>query len=73
MVGIRLEPELKKLLQKVAKEERRSLSNFIVHAALTYLKEYKGIDWLDAQEPTKTPAKKPSKKVREILRRLSPS
>ena len=45
MIGVRLEPELKHLLQKVAKEERRSLSNFIVHAALTYLKEHKGIDW----------------------------
>ena len=45
MIGIRLEPELKELLQKVAKEERRSLSNFMVHAALTYLKEHKNMDW----------------------------
>ena len=45
MIGIRLEPELKDLLQRVAKEERRSLSNFMVHAALTYLKEHKSIDW----------------------------
>ena len=45
MIGIRLEPELKELLQKAAKEERRSLSNFMVHAALTYLKKRKGIDW----------------------------
>ena len=45
MIGIRLEPELKEFLQKAAKEERRSLSNFMVHTALTYLKEHKGIDW----------------------------
>ena len=54
MIGIRLEPELKELLQKVAKEERRSLSNFMVHAALTYLKERKGIDWpQEGREQTK--------------------
>ena len=45
MIGIRLEPELKELLQNAAKEERRSLSNFMVHAALTYLKEHKGVEW----------------------------
>jgi uncharacterized protein (DUF1778 family) len=59
MIGIRLEPELKDLLQKVAKEERRSLSNFMVHSALTYLKEHKDIDWLEDQEAKAS--KKPKK------------
>ena len=45
MIGVRLEPELKELFQKAAKEERRSLSNFMVHCALAYLKEHKGIEW----------------------------
>ena len=53
MIGIRLEPELKELLQKVAKEERRSLSNFMVHAALTYLKEHKSINWREEAKKKK--------------------
>jgi hypothetical protein len=32
-------------LQEAAKDENRSLSNFIKHALLTYLKEQKGIDY----------------------------
>jgi uncharacterized protein (DUF1778 family) len=45
MIGIRLEPELKELFQKIAKEERRSLSNFMVNAALVYLKKEHGLEW----------------------------
>jgi len=45
MIGLRIEPELKKLLQDLADSENRTLSNFIVNAILTYLKEHKGIDW----------------------------
>jgi predicted transcriptional regulator len=45
ILGSRIDPELKDLLQKLADEEDRSLSNFVVRALITYLKEYKGIDW----------------------------
>ena len=45
MLGIRVEPELKKLLQKLADEENRSLSNFVINAILTFIKEHKGVDW----------------------------
>jgi predicted transcriptional regulator len=45
MLGIRIDPELKDSLQKLADEEDRSLSNFVVRALLTYIKEHKGVDW----------------------------
>ncbi len=45
MLGIRIEPKLKKILQELADKENRSLSNFVIHAILTYIKEHKGVDW----------------------------
>jgi predicted transcriptional regulator len=45
MIGIKVSPELKKLLQETARDENRSLSNFIKHCILTYLKEKKGIKY----------------------------
>ena len=45
MLGIRVEPELKDLLQKLADEENRSLSNFVFNAIITYIKEHNNIDW----------------------------
>jgi predicted transcriptional regulator len=45
ILGIRIDAEFKKLLQKLADDENRNLSNFITHAILTYIKEHKGIDW----------------------------
>jgi predicted transcriptional regulator len=50
MLGIRVEPELKKLLQKLADEENRSLSNFAINAILTFIKEHKGVDWKKASK-----------------------
>jgi len=44
MIGLRVTKEFKKLLQDQADEENRSLSNFVIHAVITYLRE-KGIDW----------------------------
>jgi len=44
LIGLRVSPELKKILQAAAKDENRNLSNFIKHALLTYLKEKKGIE-----------------------------
>jgi uncharacterized protein (DUF1778 family) len=46
LLGVRVEPELKVLLQKLADGENRNLSNFVVNAVVTYLKDHKGIeDW----------------------------
>jgi uncharacterized protein (DUF1778 family) len=45
MIGIKVDPEFKTILQEAAKDENRSLSNFVKHCLLTYLKEKKGIDY----------------------------
>ena len=45
MIGIKVDPELKEILQEAGRDENRSLSNFIKHCLLTYLKEKKGIDY----------------------------
>lgn len=45
MLGIRIDPDLKKTLQKLADEENRTLSNFVINAVLTYIKDHKGVDW----------------------------
>jgi len=51
MIGLRIEPKLKDLLQKLADGENRTLSNFILNAVLTYLREHKGIeDWRKAKD-----------------------
>jgi len=55
MVGIRIEPELKEVLENLANKERRSLNNFIVNAAVIYAKEQHGVD-ID-----NLPQKKPKK------------
>jgi len=44
LLGVRVEPGLKDLLQKLADGENRNLSNFVVNAVVTYLKDHKGID-----------------------------
>jgi hypothetical protein len=45
MVGVRLENELKKLLQDMADKEHRPLSNYIRFIILDWLRAHKGIDW----------------------------
>jgi hypothetical protein len=45
MIGIKVEPEFKEILKEAGRDENRSLSNFIKHCLLTYLKENKGIDY----------------------------
>jgi predicted DNA-binding protein len=45
MLGIRIHPDLKKLLQDLAEKDGRSLSNFLNKIILTYLKDYEGVDW----------------------------
>ena len=44
LIGLRVSNKLKKLIQDGARDENRSISNFIKHCILTYLKEKKGID-----------------------------
>ena len=43
--GIKVDPELKEILKEAGRDENRSLSNFIKHCLLTYLKEKKDIDY----------------------------
>ena len=50
MMGIRIDLDLKKFMQKMADEENRNLSNFIVNAVLTYIKDHKGIDWKKSKD-----------------------
>ena len=45
MIGIKVEREFKEILKEAARDENRSLSNFIKHCLLTYLKKKKGIDY----------------------------
>jgi hypothetical protein len=45
LIGIKMDPELKEILKEAGRGENRSLSNFIKHCLLTYLKEKKGIDY----------------------------
>ncbi len=44
MIGIKVEPEIKKALQKLADDESRNLSNFCFHAIKVYVKEHFKID-----------------------------
>jgi hypothetical protein len=45
MIGVRLEPELRKIIENVAAEEQRSLSNLVRLIILDWLENKKGIDW----------------------------
>lgn len=45
MMGLRIDPELKKFFKRFADEENRNLSNFILNAVLTYIRDYKGAEW----------------------------
>ena len=45
MMGIRIDPKLKEFFPTYADEENRNLSNFILNAVLTYIKEHKGVTW----------------------------
>ena len=54
MIGFKATKEFKEFLKKIAAQENRTLSNFIMNALLTYLKEHKGINW---QKETENPKK----------------
>jgi len=53
MVGFKVTPEFKAFLQKMARKENRSLSNFIINALLNYIKEHHGINWLEEKSSDK--------------------
>lgn len=55
MIGFKATKEFKSFLQKMAKQENRTLSNFIINALLTYSKEHRGIEYEEKPPP------KPSK------------
>ena len=44
MIGIKVDPEIKKTLQKLADDESRNLSNFCYHAIKVYIIEHLKID-----------------------------
>jgi uncharacterized protein (DUF1778 family) len=44
MIGLKVSAKFKRIIQAAALNENRSVSNFIKHCILTYLKEKMGID-----------------------------
>ena len=44
MIGIKVEPEIKEALQKLADQESRNLSNFCYHAIKMYVKDQFKVD-----------------------------
>jgi len=54
MIGFKATREFKDFLKKMAKQENRTLSNFIVNALLTYIKEHRGVEWDNAKEQTRS-------------------
>ena len=45
MIGLKVEPDLKDMLQELADDDNRSLSGFVLNALLRYIKDHHGIDW----------------------------
>ena len=45
MMGIRVSKEFRKIIEKAAQDENRTISNFVKHCILTYLKEKMKIDF----------------------------
>lgn len=45
MIGFKATKEFKTFLQEMAQKENRTLSNFIINALLTYIKEHRGIEF----------------------------
>ena len=48
-IVIRCDPELKRLLQRLAAEQDRSVANYIKRALKVYFQEHEGIDWVDGR------------------------
>lgn len=47
-LSFKIDPRLKKALEKLAQQENRSLSNYVVTLLMEHLKA-KGIDWREAK------------------------
>ena len=45
MIGLKVDPDLKDMLQELADDDNRSLSGFVLNAVLHYMKDHHGIDW----------------------------
>ena len=45
MIGFKATKEFKTFLQEMAQKENRTLSNFIINALLTYIKEHRGVEF----------------------------
>ena len=50
MIGFKATKEFKEFLKERAKEENRTLSNFITNALLIYIKEHLGINYKEKKE-----------------------
>ena len=50
LVNIRIDKEIKKFIEQYATKERRSLSNFITNAILTYTQEHHGAEPPDVKK-----------------------
>jgi len=51
LMTLRIDQDLKEFLQKMATEENRSLSNFLINAAITYVKDHHGVAWTKPKKP----------------------
>ena len=49
LISMRIEPGLKKFIEEHAEKDRRSFSNFAVHAITTHIREKWGVDWEDVR------------------------
>jgi len=45
MIGLRVSPKFKKVLEQEAKAENRTLANFIKNSVIKYLKQEKGVEY----------------------------
>jgi predicted DNA-binding protein len=48
-IVFKCDPELKRLIQRLAAKQGRPVGNYIKWALTTYLKEHEGIDWEKAK------------------------
>ena len=53
MIGFRVEQKLRDFFESLAEKENRTLSNFIINAVLTYIKQHHKIDWHKVKDKPK--------------------
>lgn len=59
LVNIRIDKEIKKFIEEYASKERRSISNFITNAILTYVQDHHGAEPPDVKSSWESRADKP--------------